>query len=321
MDNITIRKENTRLNTKTLGEAFNVSQAKDGTTNNYKYKLYRDKHAKDGDPYLTVIVNDTYFGFTVVGSIRKWWFGNKLASMDFDFINFCICIETLAKKLKVPAEDFWYSKVTKLEIGGNVKLPRRYENIIPNMISYPRLTDTNHGKGTKKFVSQNYQLIAYDKGKELYRHNIIDKSLLDKINEALLIMRFEVKLIKPSGTVLKGYVNSLQNIKENWDFIIDYWERCFQRIQIINVQGSALGMGSYTRTRYKNYLSAVVAKQFGIGFILNEIDLFQGYKKKSREKSHFKNLLKTFESSEDSDMQNKVLEAVNRKALMMKKRC
>ena len=105
MDNITIRKEYYNLKTQNLGEPFNVSKDRDGFSQNSKYKLFREKEYDKHDAYLTIIINDSRSGFTLVGSIRKWWFSKKAISRDFNLQTYCDCIETIAIKLEVPIDE------------------------------------------------------------------------------------------------------------------------------------------------------------------------------------------------------------------------
>lgn len=318
MDNITIRKEYYNLKTKNLGKPFNVSKDTDGFSENYKYKLFRRKEHDPTDAYLTIIINDSRSGFTISGSIRKWWFSKKAICRDFNLQTFCDCIETLAVKLQVTIDDFWYCKVTKLEIGGTIKLPRKFENLVSNMVSYPRLKSTNYANETKKFVGNNYNVIVYDKGKEASDTKTVDEKVMSKINEVFYIVRFEIQLKKPSGTALRGRMNSLENIKENWDFLIEYWEETFHKIEIIPIQSPKLLLEKYSRRELKNFLCVFVASKFGLDFIFNNINSFKTYRKRSAEKRHFKELCCLYKSEENLHVQKNVLDAVKRKAILMK---
>lgn len=216
MDRIIIKNKLIKLDLTTLGAPFNVVPVYD--TLNFKFKLYRNKSCSENESFLVISANETFRGFTVSGSLRKWYFGKNKAVMDFDYNTFRHCIGILSKKLSVNQNDFWESNVHYLEIGGSIKLKRKYDCIIPSMASYPRLGKAQIKNETIYFKGINYELIAYDKLKEAFKGRNTDKRIRDIVTKGVFVLRFEVKLKCPSNTTLKDRVKTLNDIKNNWGF-------------------------------------------------------------------------------------------------------
>ena len=321
MDNISISNYNISPDLNGLGKAFLIIPLKNETSD-LKFKLYRHQNKCDeADPFLTIRVNDTTQGIKINGSIRKWWFGKRSAVQDFDYKSFCLCIGTISKKLNISQLDFWESKVTYLEIGGSIKLKRKYEFIIPSMISFPRLGKAQFKNETVYFKGANYELIAYDKIKEIFKEKSNSKRLRDKICKGVFVMRFEIKLKTPSGTNLKHRVNTLLKIKNNWGFLINYWESTYSKIEFNKIQNPELisAKEHLTRRELKEYCVVLGVDSFGIEFINNIINTNFIKNHRSGERKHVLEICKKFEVKEFSQYKNEVFEAVNKKAQIMKR--
>jgi hypothetical protein len=317
MDRIVIKNKLIKLDLTTLGDPFTVVPVYGSL--NFKFKLYRNKSYSENESFLVIIANETFRGFTVIGSLRKWYFGKNKAVMDFDYKTFRHCIGILSTRLKVHQDDFWESNVTYLEIGGSVKLKRKYDCIIPSMVSYPRLGKGQIKNETVYFKGQNYELIAYDKLKEVFKDRNSNKRIRDILTKGVFILRFEVKLRCPSNTTLKDRVRTLNDIKNNWGFLIEYWKNAYLKIEMVQIQNPTLiPKKQYaTRRQLKDYFSVMLIAEIGIDSIYGIIN--RSVRDKKEERDHFTNLLGKFEANTLSEYHEVVKEAVEQKARIMKR--
>lgn len=319
MDRIVIKNKYIKLDLTTLGNPFNVVPCLISDSLNFKFKLYRNQTYSDKDSFLVISANETYKGFTISGSLRKWYFGKNKAVMDFDYNTFRHCIGILSKKLNVNQYDFWESNVTYLEIGGSIKLKRKYDCIIPSMTSYPRLGKGQIKNETIYFKALNYELIAYDKLKEVFKDRNTEKKIRDIVTKAVFVLRFEVKLKCPSNTTLKNKVKTLNHIKNNWGFLIEYWRNAYLKIEMVQVQSPTLILKKQYASRrdLKDYFSVMLINKIGVDSIYQIIN--SSVRDKKEERDHFINLLEKFEANTLSEYHQVVKDAVEQKAKIMKR--
>lgn len=320
MDKITIR-SSVALDLSRLGKPYTISPCYTDKTFNYKFRLYLNENYGEKDSYLTIIANDSKEGIIISGSLRKWYFGNVNAVLDFNYRTFLDCISILSKKLEVSENELWESEVTYLEIGGNVKLKRKFDCIIPSMTSYPRLGKAQVKNETVYFKGGNYELIAYDKIKEIFKKRNSNKSVRNKIVKGVFVLRFEIKLRYPSGTPLKEQVKTLNHIKANWSYLIDYWQKTYLKIQVIQIQSPTLVLKKQfaSRRELKDYFCVMFINQNGIDAAYQIIN--SSVRDKKEERDHFVSLLGKFEATTLADYHEVVKEAVVRKAEIMKRYC
>lgn len=316
MDKITIRNKRIYLSRKSFGKHFDKIRCFDGSKK-FKYRLEN----KNKDYSLILIINNTKRGFTVKGSIRKWWFGSRLAIRDFDYKNFNMCINELANAIGISKSKFWESGVTSLEIGGNIKLGAEYKHIISSMNSFPNLGQVTFMNQTKYFKGANYEVVAYNKLLEVFKKSNLKISTYKKIEKAIFILRFEVRLRKPSGTKLKSKINTLNGIKNNWLFLIDYWKETYEKISFNKIQNPKLvSKNEYlSRTELKEFCITLVAEHFGIGFLDNIVNVSCRPNHKSSEKKYIRDVCKKFETEDFDNYKNHVFDAVAKKAELMKR--
>jgi hypothetical protein len=312
IDYIRIKNEGVKLNISRLGDSFNRSKKKDGSIN-YKFKIYKRKlqifdpvdddedengylyeHGKY-DSSLIIIANDVS-GFTIQGSLRRWWYSATSANADFNFSSFCKCIELIARKLRIEESVLWNSRVSKVEIGANIKLKPKFKNIIGSLESYPRRTRFGDRRQTVYFKTKNNaeEIIIYDKITQLYqREKKINRSVKNKLFKNVFILRFEVVINSPSKTYYKTYINPLKKIRDNWEALIDDWEATFQQINIIYQEYPQLPEGKtyLNRTDLKNYFIQLGIHAYGG---IESVELLIGdtasKEKKSQEKAHFRGI-------------------------------
>jgi len=318
IDLIRIKNNHIKLNQNKFGSEYNRSSKRDGTQN-YKYKLYkRDLQVfQEEDEFGNIVsvqeqysVNDhplaltinTKRGFTIYGSIRKWWYGAKSANADFSHITFCRCIKLLAKKIGVKETVLWSSTVNKVEIGGNIKLDPVYKNIVGALQSYPRRKRFGDSRETVYFKTKSNfdQIIIYDKITQLYSHKKISGNVKRKLLNSIFIMRFEIKLLTPSKTGYWQYINSLEKIRLHWDILIDDWEATFQKINIINQTPPKLphNKDQFGLKEFKNYFIQLGIEAYGGIESVEQLISEKGVKNK---RSEYKNNFRVIANANNID--------------------
>ena len=321
MDRINIINNEVSLNIKRLGKSF-YKRLQPNQSNNHYYRIYKDAVQTDSSCFLTIIVNDEKGrGFKIDGSLRKWWYGNR-SIRDLDFYTFSECLDVLAKKLGITSHQLLDSGVTYLEIGGNIRLHRKYDFIIPSMISYPRLQKIHYTEQTTYFKSRNRTICSYDKVMEIYKHGGLSKTQYEKISKNIFVMRYEHKLTTPSGTNLRGKMNTLYKIKINWNFLIDDWEDNFRKIQFAQFQKPKLVDSNkfMTRTELKNFAIAIAVKNEGFGFFNNVINSRFNPNHKSQERKNLVEICKRSNVENSKEDVEFVLAAIKNKADKLKRK-
>lgn len=316
MDKLNIINNEVILNPERFGIPFDTYLWKDGTEAK-KYRIF--KNDSNQGNFLQLTLNNRGRGFKIENSLRTWWFVNTL--QDFDYYSFCKCIKRLAKRLGIKKSELWNSGVTYLEIGGNVRLHRDYASIIPSMVAFPRLKRIPYSESTTYFKATNRQIIAYDKIMEMFSRKKINKRVCEKICETIFVLRFEVKLTTPSGTTVGDKVNTLYKIRDNWDFLIDYWVETFRKIKFLRYHKPfPVSNKEYmTRKELKNYGFAVAVKEQGLEHFHKIIDNQFRKNHKSQEKSNIAEICRKCSIEDFSEYQNHVTNAVIVKANKMRK--
>ena len=309
----TIRNNELTISTKNLSsDPYNISGY--GTK---KYYLYRIKNNSEGDSFLTVSIKPNG-AFYITGSLRKWWFGNKTAVKDFNLKSFIECINLIAKKLKVSEEEFWYSNISNLEIGGNVILNQKYKYIIPAMMSFPRLERSNYKSSYTAFPASKSKIVAYDKIKEVLRNNIKLSNLLCKY---VFVLRFEIKIKSISEySGCRTRINSLFDVRENWNSLLEHWVNTYCKIEFNLIQNpKVISKGKYlNRTEFKEYSLAKAIEVLGQPFFENVIKENCNPSKRSQEKKYMRLVCEKFQRSDSVEYLKHVENEVKRKALRMK---
>ena len=316
MDKLKIISNEIFLNPERFGIPFDTYFWTDGTEAK-KYRIFKD-NSNEGN-FLQLTLTSRGRGFTIENSLRAWWFGNTM--QDFDYYSFCKCIKKLAKRLGIKKSELWNSGVTYLEIGGNIRLHRDYASIIPSMVAFPRLKRIPYSETTTYFKATNWQIIAYDKVAEMYNHKKISRRVWEKLSETIFFLRFEVKLTTPSGTTIGDKVNTLYKIRDNWDFLIDYWEKTFCKIKYLRYHNpKPLFKNEHmTRKELKDYGFAVAVKEQGLEHFHKIIDTRFRMNHKSQEKSNIAEICRRCSIEDFSEFQKHVTNAVILKANKMRK--
>ena len=189
---------------------------------------------RDGSEFIHLFTNPFNMEITLEGNLRKYWFGRNSAMNDFSYTSYISCIKFIATVLRIKSKHLWHLSIRRIEIGGNIKLKRKYADIIPAMKRYPRLYRVNYKKGTTKFKGTKKYIIAYDKLAEVLKNgNVrISKKNKEKMLKSIFILRFEISFFGLHGSGLKNELSTLLAVKNNWNDLIDFWVDSFGKIEV-----------------------------------------------------------------------------------------
>ncbi len=241
-----------------------MTYSKDGIVKNTTYKIPYDKDYDKNFLYVTRRSNSNLI--TISGNLRTWVFGDLNAYRDLCYGDFLKVLKRMELRTGIPLGVIYEANIKYIEIGGNVKLNREHENIIPALISYPNRNRINYGKETVKFPGKKFDVIVYDKLKE--RGRKIKKSLLDKVVKNNLSLRIELKIKSRSGAPeeIKDKIQSFYTIKDNWDELVDYWVQVLHNIDYIDTFSTLKNIEekSLTTKELKEYLIFVAMNYLGV---------------------------------------------------------
>nr|WP_321222044.1 hypothetical protein [uncultured Psychroserpens sp.] len=212
----------------------------------------------------------------IEGNLRKWWFGEKSAVADLNKSNLNKCVKLIGERLGVDESEIWKLEFSNLELGGNVKLERKYNSLIPSIIDYPRLEMTRFSRKSVKFEGDKYSLIIYDKLQELKDRGKISSETAKRLMEYIFIFRFEIKIGTKSGYVHKDKVKTFALVRDNFDFLVDDWLDRFYKFKIIDLFSGVkeIPRGSMTKREFLDYLVFQKMCEIGIDYTLYLSDTF-----------------------------------------------
>ena len=232
-----------------------------------RYKLFLTKDRGKNEPFLIVEIDKAKKEVAISGSLRKWKTSKKNAVADLTKEKFEFCIRKIALKLDIPLEKMNEAVVTQIEIGASIKVKPKYAYILSCIDNFPKLkketfeVDSGFVKNAKEletlyFHGENFSLMFYNKLKEVRASNQTSKKALSKLSNGIFVLRYEIKVKKVSGYVLKDKLNSVGKIRENWNEIIDHWVKRLDELTFIDnlsaeIDHSKKGM---TKTELKELL-------------------------------------------------------------------
>lgn len=241
------------LSSAKFGEAFLGFKSRHNDSFNYKYRLYKTdeeivyledsedpdeeegmivKQRSDEEPYLTLIVNEKK-GYTIQGSIRRWYYGNGSWNKDFNYTDFLKCISLLSKQARIPEKILLQSSIVRVEIGANIILPASYKDVQSSITSFPR-REKGWRNNTVYFNSTYSDIIFYDKLNSLKKERLMSKKKADSLLKKFYVLRFELNLRRAKRTLFKNEVKTLSLLKDNWEYLLDEWYRYFENVKFEN---------------------------------------------------------------------------------------
>ncbi|OYU80446.1 MAG: hypothetical protein CFE23_09320 [Flavobacterium sp. BFFFF1] len=159
----------------------------------------------------------------VRNSLRKWYYGSS-SMRNFNKTDFIKCLHLISKKLDVDYNTLTASKITKLEIGLNLRFEFFFQTFLSTIIEHERLKNDFHfSRGTSGFEGENLSLIFYDKLRELFDHGKINSRVYRKLSEKYFFLRVEAGFKKISGVPFaKKNLSSVNDLLTNWEEVYGY---------------------------------------------------------------------------------------------------
>ena len=212
--------------------------------------------------------------FRLFGNLRRWYFGYK-SLRDFNKQHFKKCLKMIAKRIGAYYKDLLGFNIKKIELGFNLKLESVHKMFITCIVDYPRLKKVRWCESTVSFKGSKYNVIFYDKLKELsYRKNGIKKNTYDKVSKKYFFLRFEKKITSKSGTNLNTKITTFGHVIDNWSFLIDDCYNSFLKVKTINLMSDSRTIRRpMTFGDFKVFLIYVGLKKLGFDRVFNLVDL------------------------------------------------
>lgn len=264
-------------------------------------KLFLNNNVKklengNSKPYLLIqikLLENGELRIIVKNSLRKWFFDKEVIG-DFNRTEFKECLNIVSEKLEVPYDLLLGARVTRVEYGANLRFREEYRCFYACIHShYDIKKKCNWGKETIEFKGENRSVIFYDKVTEQKGKTFSAKNQ-KKINNVALLLRYEIKVNKISGSPEKPFMSYLNDIIQNWDLIADLWYKELDKITFVNDINPKVY--SYLKDAkikpIKEYLIYLGIKQLGLDN-LEEIMQDRIYAK--IKKSTMDSLIKTYE--------------------------
>lgn len=215
-----------------LLDSYCISDDKNYNYKIVKYKVYNCSRSEFLELTHTI---DEPNRIRINGNLRKWWYGKKSAINDLSKTSLKKALKQLSKRIGVPYIILINMELFYIELGGNIKLERKYDLFIPSVFGFPRLERQRYNNKSVTFIGSKYSIILYDKLHELKDRGIISKKVADKLIARFFILRFEIKVKAKSGFKHKEKVRSFSSILKNYDFLVDYWLDSFYQLDFIDL--------------------------------------------------------------------------------------
>lgn len=243
IDKIKIVVPNIVVSEKHLGKCY--AQYRTIKGNVEKYKLFLTENRGKNDPFLNVEIDKGKNQVSISGSLRKWKTSKSNALADLTKENFDFCLKKIGLKLDIPLKTLYKGTVTQVEIGASIKMNSKYRYILSCIDNFPKLkretyeVDSVFDKNSREletlyFRGTNFSLMFYNKLEEVFSPNEKSKKALSKLTKTIFVLRYEIKVKKVSGYILKEKLNSIEKIRENWNEIIDHWVERLNELTFID---------------------------------------------------------------------------------------
>lgn len=252
--------------------------------------------ARKSKPYLLIqikLIGDKEVRVFVLNSLRKWYFDKEVIG-DFNKTEFNKCLNLISEKLEVPKDILLGAKVTRVEYGANLRFREEYRCFYACIHShYDIKKKCNWGNETIEFKGENRSVIFYDKVTEQKGKTFSAKNQ-KKINNVALLLRYEIKVNKISGSPEKPFMSYLNDIIQNWDLIADLWCKELDKITFVNdINPKVYSYLKGAKIKpIKEYLIYLGMKQLGLD---NLEEIMQDRIYARIKKSTMDSLIKTYE--------------------------
>lgn len=260
-----------------------------------RYSYYKRRIYKGRGRFLTVKIRfnklNREYKLTVVGSIRKWYFG-KNSRQNLTFTQFEECIKLLSIELRVKEAKLWKANITQLENGVTVVLTHKYKKVLDCFIKYINFERQIIGETTLYFNGENYRLMMYDKFKEKNNGKVLNKNQA-LVDEKLYIFRFEIKVTKVSGVNFYNVnAKTLNKIRRNWNKLANQIYNYYNEIIFVDIYSPTKKVSLSSYPDLKQYLIFEGMQSLGIQNLLEMFDVLELGTNKSR---YFKSFISHYQ--------------------------
>jgi ribosomal protein L35AE/L33A len=260
--------------------------------------FYKGKYDPKGDGSLDVIIYDDKPGFTIRGSIRKFYHGKRTAVADLTHLEFSRCIAAIAKRLQLPATEIWYADFTFMEFGANILLPAIYQCLILCLSTFTRRKKNEYKGETVYFKNKSKESKFYDKLLEIHGKSGMSKKAYETLTRFVHVFRYEVR-IKPAN--IKDFSDSkVIDIYNNWNLFVDYWLEEFEKVRFENKMPVKVASeeGLVGIKDFKNYFMSDAIKKLGG---LDEAEKIIYSSKAERKANIFRQISKAYLPNHDAE--------------------
>lgn len=213
----------------------------------YTYKLFNPEN-RENKAFLRIEINELNSFIRIVGSIRKWYFG-EFSLEDFTKDNFRDAIAMLLSIFEIPYNSFREFYICNIEIGLNIKVTENCTNI-RNMIvgykssRYKERNDVGYKAFRPKSRSKNksFSIKIYDKFLEI-REKMKGNGFLKSADEIAFIkenerrnwLRVELTITKGKNLTSKLGYKSIGALLENFNELYIYFWEDIQQLQFSEI--------------------------------------------------------------------------------------
>ena len=212
--------------------------------NDYKFKLYNSKNLTSS--YLTIVCQHINSAgkpkhFSIDGSIRKWWFGDK-SLKDLSIMDYADAINSVFEILEIPQKDRKYFVISRIEIGMNVFVKLPCYEILNRIIGYKSISYSRNAykTGIVYKSATKIGIKMYDKIEEISkdfknkRIKSFDEAQFLKENKEKNALRIEFTPKEPAKIKKELGFNDLENSTVHFDKFYSYFWEQLQHIQYDN---------------------------------------------------------------------------------------
>lgn len=239
------------------------------TNSNSKHQYYAgelyfhdDKSSADFDKdrYLVIelIKNKNYFGITISGSIRSWYFGLNSVN-DFSKSKFDDCISLLSEKLLVTRLHLSNAKIMELIWEAKIGFRKEQGNFMSCIFDHKTLKNKSTlGKTKIKFFGNDKKFLITKKNPLL---EIANKAKFD------FYVHFQLAFKNISNdNYLVNNARYPKDILKNWDDMVDEWESQMNNLIIVNSFSPEISdyLKNSNMTKMNGYLIYVGIKHYGL---------------------------------------------------------
>jgi hypothetical protein len=299
----------TELDTEILGfkwEDYYEGRKKVGV---YCKIYYKDNYDSQRNGSLDIIIYDKKPGFTVKGSLRKFYYGKNNAVADLTPKQFCKCITRIASQLQLPVNEIWFSDFTFLEFGANITLPAAYKILMYCLSTFSRRKKNGYEGETVYFKNKSKENKFYDKLCEIFSKGGMTKKVYETLSSYVFSFRYEVRL-RPAN--IKNFSeNKVIDIYNNWNFFIEYWKKEFEKVRFENRTPINIDLteGSIGLKEIKNcFISRYIESIGG----LDEAEKIIHQSNAERKAKYFRNISEIYVPNHDADFKQ-MIETLNQK--------